>query len=274
MLLTIDYTTRYRFTAPQDRLLQLLRVTPPSHDGQAVLEWSIETDCDSVLRSITDGYGNPANMLYIAGPIAELTLDVTGLIQTEDTVGIVRGAPEPLPPVVFLRDTPLTHASAAMADFAAGLEKMDAARLDTLHLLNRSLHERFAFQPGMTVVSTSAADAFDAHTGVCQDYAHVFCSVARLLGLPARYVSGHLYRRDGEEDQVAAHAWAEAWVEGTGWIAFDPANGICADDAYVRVAVGLDYADAAPTAGSRKGGGEESLSVEVRVREAQEQQQQ
>ena len=123
-------------------------------------------------------------------------------------------------------------------------------------------------------MGTDAASAFDANSGVCQDYAHVFCSVARLMGVPARYVSGHLFRRDGEDHQPAAHAWAEAWVDGHGWIAFDPANGICADDAYVRVAVGLDYSDAAPTAGSRKGAGEEALEVEVVVREAQQQQQQ
>ncbi len=274
MLLTVDYRTHYHFTAPQDRVLQLLRVTPPSTDGQSVLEWSIETDCDSVLRSLTDGYGNPAAMLYVAGPVSEMTIGVSGLVQTEDMAGLVSGAPEPLPPAVFRRDTPLTHASAAMVDFAHGLERMDESRLDTLHLLNRSLNERFAFEPGTTGVSTDAASAFDAHTGVCQDYAHIFCSVARRLGHPARYVSGHLFRRDGAEEQPAAHAWAEAWLEGQGWIAFDPANGICADDAYVRVAVGLDYADAAPTAGSRKGAGEEALEVEVRVREAQTQQQQ
>lgn len=274
MLLTIDYRTHYRFTAPQERVMQLLRVTPASTDGQAVLEWSIETDCDSVIRSLTDGYGNPAAMLYVAGPLSEMTIAVSGLVQTDDNAGIVSGAPEPLPPTVFLRETPLTHASAAITDFAHGLQRMQEPTLGALHLLNRSLNERFEFQPGTTDTSTDAASAFDSNTGVCQDYAHVFCSVARLLGVPARYVSGHLFRRDGEEQQPAAHAWAEAFVEGTGWIGFDPANGISPDDAYVRVAVGLDYGDAAPAAGSRKGAGEESLDVEVVVREAQQQQQQ
>lgn len=274
MLLTVDYRTHYHFTAPQERVMQLLRVTPPSTDGQAVLEWSVETDCDSVIRPMIDGYGNPAAMLYVTGPLSEMTIGVTGLVQTEDTAGLVAGAPEPLPTTVFLRDTRLTHASAAMIDFAHGLERMEEAALGTLHLLNRSLNERFEFQPGVTDATTDAASAFDAHTGVCQDYAHIFSSVARLLGHPARYVSGHLFRRDGLERQPAAHAWAEVWVLGHGWIGFDPANGICPDDAYIRVAVGLDYADAAPAVGSRKGAGEESLEVDVVVREAQAQQQQ
>src|SRR3546814_2710912 len=64
--------------------------------------------------------------------------------------------------------------------------------------------------------------------------------------MAARYISGHLLRQDGAELQEAAHAWAEAHVPGLGWVAFDPANGICADEHYVRVAAGLDYRDAAP----------------------------
>ena len=93
---------------------------------------------------------------------------------------------------------------------------MDEGRLDTLHLLNRSLNERFEFHTGTTEVNTDAASAFDANSGVCQDYAHVFCSVARLMGVPARYVSGHLFRRDGEEQQPAAHAWGGGLGSGPG----------------------------------------------------------
>jgi transglutaminase-like putative cysteine protease len=81
-------------------------------------------------------------------------------------------------------------------------------------------------------------------------------------------VSGHLFRRDGAHFQQAGHAWAEAWVEDLGWVAFDPLNGISTDDAYVRIACGLDYRDAAPISGARAGGGGEQLAVEVRVSEA------
>jgi transglutaminase-like putative cysteine protease len=110
-----------------------------------------------------------------------------------------------------------------------------------------------------------AADAFDLGHGVCQDFTHIFVAVSRAMAVPARYVSGHLFRRDGIEIQEAAHAWAEAWVDDLGWVAFDPTNGISTDDAYVRVACGLDYRDAAPMSGARSGGGSEALSVEVQV---------
>jgi transglutaminase-like putative cysteine protease len=84
------------------------------------------------------------------------------------------------------------------------------------------------------------------------------------MGLPARYVSGHLRRAESSEQQ-AAHAWAEAFVPELGWTGFDPANGVCPGPSYLRVAVGLDYQDAAPVRGARRGGGQETLSVAVKA---------
>jgi len=116
------------------------------------------------------------------------------------------------------------------------------------------------FEVGLTGTATKAGDALAAGHGVCQDFAQIFVASARLLGIPARYVSGHLAR---DEAQEAAHAWAEACVPDIGWIGFDPANGISPTDHYLRVAIGLDYLDAAPIRGARRGGGTESLTVSV-----------
>ncbi len=101
-----------------------------------------------------------------------------------------------------------------------------------------------------------------------QDLTHIFIAAARQLGVPARYVGGYFHRADGVTNQDAGHAWAEAHVRTLGWIAFDPANGICATEAHVRVAVGLDYLGAAPVRGARRGGGAESMQVQVRVDQA------
>jgi transglutaminase-like putative cysteine protease len=103
---------------------------------------------------------------------------------------------------------------------------------------------------------------------VCQDISHIFIASARSLGIPARYVSGYLHRADGQNDQQAGHAWSEAYVDGLGWVAFDATNGMCATDAYLRVAVGLDYLSAAPLRGSRIGGDGEGLDVRIRVDQA------
>jgi len=90
-------------------------------------------------------------------------------------------------------------------------------------------------------------------------------ALARADGTPARYVSGYHTRDDGAGH--APHAWAEAHVEGLGWIAFDPSRGISTDEHYVRIAVGLDASGAAPVAGMRMGKGREQLDVDVQVEE-------
>jgi transglutaminase-like putative cysteine protease len=98
---------------------------------------------------------------------------------------------------------------------------------------------------------------------VCQDHAHIFVACCRWLGIPARYVSGYLGA--GADGRMASHAWAEAWLEGQGWRSYDVANRIRPAGKHVRVAIGLDYLDACPVRGFRRGGAGESLDVEVRV---------
>jgi transglutaminase-like putative cysteine protease len=268
MRLQIEYRTHYEFSQPQRRLVQLLRVTPPSFDGQAVVDWHVEVDCDARLKRSRDGYGNDLTMLYVDGPIDRIALTVRGEVLTEDRAGMVAGAPEPLPLQLYLRPTPQTQADVAITAFAHGVAETVVDPLSRLHALCSELNRQIAFDPGDGNPHREAAATFADGHGVCQDHAHVFCAAARVLGYPARYVSGHLWRADGQTVQPAGHAWAEAFVEGYGWIGFDPANGISPHDAYVRVAVGLDYRDAAPVAGARIGGGGESMHVEVAVAQA------
>src|SRR4051812_48131579 len=207
-------------------------------------------------------------MLSEEKPTPRLKIWVPGRVLPGGGGGLVRGLPADLPPQVFLRATPLTEAGGALEPLAEMLAEKGGARIELLHRLNARLHSGLRFDTAATTTATAAEEAFGAGHGVCQDFAHIFIAVARRLSIPARYISGHLFRRDGAHLQPAAHAWAEAWVDDLGWIAFDPANGICTDDAYARVAVGLDYREASPVAGARVGGGTEALEVEVEVREA------
>jgi transglutaminase-like putative cysteine protease len=121
------------------------------------------------------------------------------------------------------------------------------------------------FDTDPTHPATTAADAFALKRGVCQDITHIFITAARSLGIPARYIGGYFRRGDDVTHQDAGHAWAEAFVSDLGWVAFDAANGICATEAHVRVAVGLDYLGAAPIRGMRQGGSGELLDVDVHV---------
>jgi transglutaminase-like putative cysteine protease len=271
MRLAIRHVTTYSYAQPARSIIQLLRATPTSFNGQNVLDWRIDVDVDARLRERRDGYGNVTHMLYVDKPVSRLSVSVNGRVLTEDRAGIVYGLPYDLPPQIFCRTTPLTEAGPAIVALARSLVAGPDPALGRLHSLNARIYETMRFDTEATAADTSAEQACAAGHGVCQDFAHMFIAAARQLGIPARYISGHLFRRDGAHVQEAAHAWAEAWVGDLGWVAFDPANGISADDAYVRVACGLDYRDAAPVAGARSGGGAEQLTVEVAVNEMQQQ---
>jgi transglutaminase-like putative cysteine protease len=199
--------------------------------------------------------------------------------------GLVSDQVERVPAGVFLRETPLTAPDEGIRAFA---EAVAAAAgpdpLNLFHALMLAIRDRMRFDVNATDTGTSAVEAFQHRHGVCQDFAHVFIAAARHLGHPARYVGGYLFQpalshwqsqgpagqaqAQATDAQDAGHAWAEALVPHLGWVGFDPANGISPTDAYVRVAVGLDYLGAAPVRGTRYGGSGESLSVKVIVHDS------
>jgi transglutaminase-like putative cysteine protease len=202
----------------------------------------------------------------------ELRVLVEGEVETRDTQGVVRGVVERFPPSLFLRETTLTHPDESICAFAAETRTTTGDKsLGLLHVLLERLHEEMIYDTDPTHPATTAAEAFALKRGVCQDLTHIFIVAARSLGIPARYVGGYMRRNDGVIQQDAGHAWAEAFVPDLGWVAFDTANGICATDAHVRIAVGLDYLGAAPVRGMRYGGSNETLAVSVQVDQASRQ---
>ena len=124
------------------------------------------------------------------------------------------------------------------------------------------LSEKMPYTPGITSVESTAAEAFAGGAGVCQDHTHAFLACARSLGVPARYVSGYLYSDDSEH--LASHAWAEAWIDGL-WYCFDITNGMSRPQRHLKLAIGLDYLDACPVRGMRRGGGSEQMHARVYV---------
>lgn len=270
MRIRIDHATTYAYDRAARFIIQTLRLTPRSSEAQQVRDWRVETDVDARLRRTEDAFGNIVHTLYTEQPTRSLTVRVSGEVVTTGTAGVVPPDQETLAPLVFLRDTALTRRDKLIAVFAS--EFSAHPPLDRLHRLMAAIHGSVAFEVGVTTPTHTAAEVLALGRGVCQDHAHVFIACARHMRIPARYVSGHLLRRDGQDDQEAAHAWAEAWVEGLGWVGFDAANGICPTDRYVRVATGLDYLGAAPVRGTSYGGGGERLAVRLSVRDADMQQ--
>ena len=265
MRIRISHETVYRYEEPPRGLIQTLRLTPRNHDGQYVENWRIDVSENCQLDQHEDAFGNIIHVFSAEGPLAELRVMVDGEVDTQDTSGVVVGTIERFPPSLYLRETPLTRLDPAIAEFARLSARLGDDPLKILHDLLERLHEQMTFDNVPTQATTTVAEAFALKRGVCQDLTHIFIAAARSMAIPARYIGGHFHRDDGVTEQEAGHAWAEAFVPGLGWIAFDTANGLCATDAYVRVAVGLDYLGAAPVRGSRYGGGTEALDVSVRV---------
>ena len=269
MRIQISHETVYRYEQPAGGVIQTLRLTPRNHDGQFVESWRIDVSENCLLDQHEDAFGNIIHVFSVDGPLSELRVVVDGEVDTQETHGVVRGAIERFPPSLYLRETSLTEADPAICEFARQVQQ--AVGTDThrvLHKLLESLHDEVAYDADPTHAATTAAEAFALKRGVCQDLTHIYVAAARSLGIPARYIGGHFHRADGVAEQDAGHAWAEAFIPDLGWVAFDTANGICATEAHVRIAVGLDYLGAAPVRGARTGGGQEVLSVSVRVNQS------
>lgn len=266
MHVQIRHSTVYRYDPPAAGAIQLLRLTPRDFDGQHVKRWRIDLSVDARLTPHEDAFGNITHVFSATGPLAELRIDVEGEVETQNTHGVVNGAVERFPPRLFLRSTRLTAADEAIRDFAERARRRCAGdALAQAHALLEGLHREVTFDLDLTEVVPSASEAFALKRGVCRDHCHIFLAAARYLDIPARYIAGYLQMADGRIEQEAGHAWAEAFIPDIGWVGFDPANGLCPTEAYVRVAVGLDAIGAAPVRGVRFGLGSENLEVAVKV---------
>jgi len=262
MRLKIEHQTIYSFETPISYGLQQLRKTPKSVRFQHVLHWQTVVDGGVKELSFEDHHHNVVELLSFEPGTQKLSVTSRGEVELSDDSGIVGPHRGPVPLWLYLRETPRTLARSGVRaltrDIGAGPD------LAGLHDLSAGIRERITFEIGASEPSWSAEDAIEAGRGVCQDHTHVFIACARRLGVPARYVSGYLML-DQQTAQDAMHAWAEAYVEGLGWVGFDVSNGQSPDTRYVRIATGLDYREAAPVSGRYAGGMGESLSVRIDV---------
>lgn len=264
MRLNISHTTSYRFDHPPSYGLQQLRKSPKANTGQRVIDWSLDLTGAKVETTYKDHYANDVTLISFAPDTKEITITCKGVVETENTNGVIGKQRGYIPLWLFRRSTDLTRATANVRSLAKGLREEHDNEVALLHALSARILETVRYQTGETDATTSADAAIERGAGVCQDHAQVFIAAARALGFPARYVSGYLMMTDRVE-QDATHAWAEAHLDGIGWVGFDVSNAISPDERYVRVATGMDYRDAAPISGLRYGAGTEQLTVDVAV---------
>jgi transglutaminase-like putative cysteine protease len=268
MMLHITHETIYRYAEPVRYAMQALRLTPRTEARQHVVSWTIGTPGRRVEQR--DSHGNVVHYLTVEAPHRELRLRVKGVVQTDDRDGQPNPAASLFAPLVYRASTALTAANAELVQFAR--DSFPASAGVTAQVLRgaEAVAARVTYMPGTTQVSDTAASAFARQQGVCQDQAHVFIACCRVLGLPARYVSGYLFDRDAHT--AASHAWAEVWdVDAGHWYGIDITHGRPTAAEHCRLAVGRDYLDAAPVRGVRRGGGAEKMDVEVLVSDSTQQ---
>lgn len=270
MRISIGHVSRYVYSEPTKYSVLALRLTPPSFHGQRVIEWRVSAPGIDGVKPFRDGFGNLVHLVSCAEEHSEALIIAKGVVDTEDRAGIVRGLAEPAPLRVYRRHTERTMPTEEIRALAR--EAGAKADIRGMHNLMHAVRDAIEYQIGTTTAHTTATEALKEGRGVCQDHAHVFIAAARSINISARYVSGYVLT-GADEPSDANHAWAEAWLEGLGWVGFDPANRLCPTDKYVRLATGLDSTYAAPIRGSRRGIANEELDVIVEVQQQSSQQQ-
>jgi len=281
MRYTIRHLTRFTYETAITESMMEARMQPRSDARQRCLHFALTTEPSARVLVYQDHDGNAVHHFDIPGRHACLTLTAEALVDCSppptlpeslsdgawgdlDTLAATGELVDCLSPSTFARPTPLL----AKLSTELNLARTDDL-LRTVERLMLEMYTRFEYSPRSTRVDSPVDDALTERRGVCQDFAHIFIALLRLLGVPARYVSGYLFPDAGGDRsaETATHAWVDVLLPGVGWVGFDPTNNVVAGERHVRVAIGRDYADVPPTRGVYKGmssvRGELAVSVRV-----------
>ena len=265
---SIRHLTRFRYKNPVSESIMETRMHPRSDHSQHCLSFSLSVSPRCRVFSYRDHYGNNVQHFDIPGEHDQLVIVAESLVEQQiqmdvpaflapdawdalDAVVADGDYGEMLLPSTFAQPTP------ALLELA---RKLNVVRRDdplmVVHELNKSIYEYFEYVPRSTRVDSPIDEAIASHQGVCQDFAHTMIALLRQIGIPARYVSGYLYRGREDHDRSlpdASHAWVEVLLPHLNWVGIDPTNDLIAYNRHIRTAVGLDYADVPPTHGVFRG---------------------
>jgi transglutaminase-like putative cysteine protease len=277
---SIRHLTRFRYKDPVSESIMETRMHPRSDHSQHCLSFSLSVSPRCRVFSYRDHYGNIVQHFDIPGDHDQLVIVAESLVEQQvqmdvpaflapdawnalDAMVTEGDYGEMLLPSTFAIPTP------ALLEMA---RKLNVVRRDdplmVVHELNKSIYDYFEYVPRSTRVDSPIDEAIATHRGVCQDFAHTMIALLRHIGIPARYVSGYLYRSREDHDRStpdASHAWVEVLLPHLNWVGFDPTNDLIAFNRHIRTAVGRDYADVPPTHGVFRGKTESELYVAVQV---------
>ncbi len=235
----------------------LIRCRPMENERQRCGNYSLRIDPADTIDEVCDGFGNRGYAGVIKAPHRKLHVTAEGIVLMSGKAD--RELPHPMYRFPSVHTMPEENIRRFLADseaeYGASIHDMDGYRF----LMNR-LHRRFVYVPGVTTVKTTASEALAGGQGVCQDYAHIFISLCRLGGIPARYVAGMM------SGEGATHAWAELWQDGA-WVGMDPTNDRMVDESYIKLTHGRDFEDGTIDRGCFLGFARQSQKIHVKVEE-------
>lgn len=288
--LEVCHRTVYRYQRAVERSTHNLRLAPVHDHLQRVLAHAVEVTVDGEPlpganeRQYEDVFGNRAQRLLVERPYTELAIESRSTVELLDCdplgyrpLRVRSSLPLPwmpwqrqvLQPFLLPPELPESELNELLDYAMSFVKRNDSDLLETLLDINASIHREYAYRQGTTTLGTTPFEVYVNRHGVCQDFTNLFICLARLLGVPARYVCGYVYTgptHENHRQSEATHAWAQAYLPDVGWRGFDPTNGVLTQTDHVRVAVGRNYVDATPTSGTiYVGGGSETLSVTVTV---------
>jgi transglutaminase-like putative cysteine protease len=292
--LSVVHNTRYDYAAPVSQAHHLAHLKPLQDAHQTLLAFALAIDpVPGTSNEHVDVFGNVAQHFSLALPHDALHVRAASRVRvTPRFVGLdAAGSPAweslrdrlhyvaraPYDPAVdFVQPSPFVPRLEALRAYARPSFPAGRPAAEGAIDLMRRIHADFRYESQSTQVDTPVAEAFDRRTGVCQDFAQVMIGALRMLGLPARYVSGYLLTHAADGHALvgadASHAWVQVHVPGTpglpddGWLDLDPTNDSIPATDHVRLAVGRDYGDVAPLRGVIRGGGRHTLTVGVSTR--------
>lgn len=277
MKLQVTHRTRYTYASPVRESFNEVRLQPVTNEHQVCESFLLKVLPAAKLSHYSDFHANVIHFFELPSPHATLLVESTAKVTTRPITVDPSTSPVPMSRLPECRRTERcfdflqgsTHVEASpeawrMAlDITAGLQDIWQAACAIMG----HIHSKFTYTPSVTCVHTHMRDVLSDRQGVCQDFAHVMIGLCRAIQIPALYVSGYLY--NGPRDQLlgaqASHAWCEIFLPGLGWRGLDPTNNQPADERYIKIAVGRDYADVPPLRGHYKGTLDRKLDVEVLV---------
>ena len=274
--LRIVHHTAYEYADPVDVSFNEVRMTPLNGGGQQLLGHELHVHPAAAIQTYIDYWGALVEAFEVHTPHRVLEITSTSTVDTPPLpVEQAHGSwSEVHTPSVrdafseYLSFSDYVDHADEDAGRAALVEKLRSLRNPNEAALTamQAVREQMSYTPGVTSVYTTAAEAWSAGHGVCQDFTHVLLSIVRSLGVPARYVSGYLHTEHetpGDTVVGESHAWVEYW-DGA-WHALDPTNDRAVGSAHVLVARGRDYSDVAPVSGIYAGGRSSGFVVSVSI---------